>query len=105
MDPKTAEAFATAVEKLGTVATRLEQSSASFAAQKPDQPITTEKIEPVSTPEPSPNQVGVTAEQFNSLKVAVDKLTETFNTALNQGTGQHVPHTTGVVDDKAEAVY
>lgn len=103
MDPKTAEAFAAAVDKLGTVATRLEKSATTFAAQKPDAPAAQEKTDkPEAVPAPA---AGITAEQFDSLKGSLDKLTETFNTALNQGTGKNVPSTTGTVTDEPEPVY
>lgn len=84
MDPKTAEAFAAAVDKLDSVATRLEQvAPAPAESQKPD----------------------VTAEQFNSLKASLEKLHDTFNTALNQGTGHVIPHSTGPVTEELEPVY
>lgn len=101
MDHKTAEAFALAVDKLNTVATSLEKSATAFAAQKPDSITTPQKTE---TAEPAP-AVSITADQFNTLKGSLDKLTESFNTALNHGKGQEVPNTTGAVTDEPEAVY
>lgn len=109
MDPKTAEAFAAAVDKLGTVATSLEKSATTFAAQKPDASAAqekTDKAEPTSTTEITPAPAAsITAEQFNTLKGSLDKLTETFNTALNQGKGQDVPKTTGPAVESKEEVY
>ena len=106
MDPKTAEAFAAAVDKLGTVATRLESSAATFATQKPA-PATETTVDPVAAPVvPAVEPVdGITAAQFNELKGSLDTLTQTFNTALNQGKGQDVPNTTGAVTDEPEPVY
>ncbi|MNQ96732.1 hypothetical protein D3C85_1123490 [compost metagenome] len=101
MDQKTVQAFAAAVDKLGTVATSLETSAATFAAQKPNEPdtvLTTDKVEGEQTS-------GITVEQFNSLKGSLDSLAEKFNTALNHGKGQDLPHTTGAVTDQPEAVY
>ncbi|MCU9047991.1 GPO family capsid scaffolding protein [Pseudomonas aeruginosa] len=97
MDPKTVQAFAAAVEKLGTVANSLETSAATFAAQKPAEPAA-----PASTDTPA---TGITAEQFNSLQTSLTELTEKFNTALNQGQGKDVPATTGAVDNQTEVVY
>lgn len=109
MDPKTAEAFTAAVDKLGTAATSLEKSAITFAAQKPDTPAPPEKTdrpEPTATTETTPAPAaGITAEQFNALKGSLDKLTETFNTALNHGKGKDVPKTTGAITDEPEAVY
>lgn len=105
MDPKTAEAFAAAVDKLGTVATSLETSAATFAAQKPASAApekTDPKVDVVIEPVAGN---GITAAQFNELKGSLDKLTETFSTALNQGKGQNVPNTTGAVTDEPEPVY
>lgn len=109
MDPKTAEAFAAAVDKLGTVATSLETSAATFAAQKPapDASAKTEKTDPKAA-DPAPVPVagnGITTEQFNELKGSLEQLTQTFNTALNQGKGTDVPKTTGAVTDEPEPVY
>ena len=101
MDEKTAQAFAAAVDKLGTVATSLETSAAAFAKQPPG--TTTEKAaEPVTEPVA---ETGITVAQFNELKGSLDTLTETFNTALNQGKGKTVPVVTGAADDQPEAVY
>lgn len=110
MDPKTAEAFAAAVDKLDTVITRLETSAATFSTQKTD-PVAIEKtaaVVPVKPPEVQPVPVAsdsISTAQFNELKGSLDKLTETFNTALNQGKGQQVPMTTGAVTDEPEPVY
>ncbi len=103
MDPKTVQAFAAAVDKLGTVATSLETSAATFAAKptEPEKPAVTEP----ETGKDGDKATGITAEQFNSLKTSLDDLTEKFNTALNQGKGKDVPNTTGAADDKQEAVY
>ncbi|MEB0090059.1 GPO family capsid scaffolding protein [Pseudomonas sp. CCI4.2] len=101
MDPKTAEVFAAAVAKLDTVAIRLETSAATFAAQ-PAAPIA--PAVPVAETITAPG-VGVTAEQFSELQGSLQSLTHLFNTALNQGQGQHVPLVTGAVDEKPEAVY
>lgn len=87
MDPKTAEAFAAAVDKLDSVVTRLEQH-----APAPAEPQ-------------KPEATSVTAEAFNSLKASLEQLHETFNTALNQGTGQVIPHSTGPVTEELEPVY
>ncbi|MFL6968481.1 hypothetical protein ACJ6X8_19810, partial [Pseudomonas alvandae] len=105
MDLKTAEAFTAAVDKLNTVATSLEKSATAFAAQKPasiDEPQKLEQTEvaPVTAP-----AAGITTDQFNTLKGSLDKLTETFNTALNQGRGKDVPQTTGPIDETQEKVY
>lgn len=109
MDPKTAEVFIAAVEKLGTAATSLEKSATTFAAQKPEAPTqseNTDKSETPATTETAPAPAaGITTEQFNTLKGSLDKLTETFNTALNQGKGKDVPKTTGAVEDSQEEVY
>lgn len=103
MDPKTAEAFAAAVDKLGTVATSLEKSATTFASQKPEAPAAPEKTEKT---EPAPATAdAITAEQFNTLKGSLEQLTEMFNTALNQGKGKDVPKTTGAVEDNQEEVY
>lgn len=112
MDQKTVEAFASAVEKLGTVATSLEQSAAKFAAQAPAGTGTT--TQPAATgadgkaagsgTEQQP-AAGVSTEQFSSLEGKVDKLTELFSSALNQGKGKDVPATTGAASDQQEAVY
>jgi hypothetical protein len=101
MDPKTAEAFAAAVDKLGAVASSLEISAATFAVQTPDPTAT----EPPATELVVETAGGITAEQFNTLKGSLDKLTENFNTALNLGKGQNVPNTTGAVTDEPEPVY
>jgi len=84
MDPKTAESFAAAVDKLDSVATRLEQ---------------------VAPAPPETQKTDVTAEQFNSLKDALEKLHETFNSALNQGSGKVIPPSTGPVTEELEPVY
>ena len=103
MDPKTVQAFAAAVDKLGTVATSLGTSAATFAA-KPTEPEKPAVTEPEAGKD-GDKATGITAEQFNSLKTSLDDLTEKFNTALNQGKGKDVPNTTGAADDKQEAVY
>lgn len=103
MDPKTVQAFAAAVDKLGTVATSLETSAATFAA-KPTEPEKPAVTEPEAGKD-GDKATGITAEQFNSLKTSLDDLTEKFNTALNQGKGKDVPNTTGAADDNQEAVY
>lgn len=87
MDPKTAEAFAAAVDKLDNVASRLEQ-----VAPAPAEP---QRTEPTS----------VTAEQFNSLKTSLEKLHDTFNTAINHSTGQAIPPSTGPVTEELEPIY
>lgn len=87
MDPKTAEAFSAAVDKLDSVATRLEQIAPT--------PVEPQKTEPAS----------VTAEQFNSLKASLEKLHETFNTALNHSAGQVIPPSTGPVTEELEPIY
>lgn len=95
MDPKTAQAFAAAVDKLGTVATSLEKSAATFAA-KPAAPAaaaTTEPAKPEGEQAPA-----VSAEQFAKLQEGLEGLTKLFNTALNQGQGKDVPVTTGAAD-------
>lgn len=107
MDPKTAEAFAAAVDKLNTVATSLEKSATAFAAHKTEPSTAPQKPE---APEPTPanetaTATGITAEQFNDLKGTLDKLTQSFNTALNQGKGKDVPQTTGPIDDNQEKVF
>lgn len=97
MDQKTAEAFSAAVAKLDTLATRLEQSTTHFATQK---------TEEAPAPEPVKEAAAVvTADQFNALKSSLDKLTENFNAALNQGKGKDVPPITGAVTEQPEAVY
>lgn len=98
MDQKTAEAFTAAVEKLGTAASSLETSAATFAAKPTDTPLAIELA-------PTPTPAAVTVEQFNALQSSLDKLTESFNTALNQGNGQTVPSITGAVTDEPEPVY
>ena len=112
MDQKTVEAFASAVDKLGTVATRLEQSAVTFAAQAPaatpTQPATTAvggggQAAASATAQPAAG--AVSAEQFTTLEGKVDKLTELFTSALNQGSGKPVPATTGAAGDQQEAVY
>ena len=112
MDQKTVEAFTSAVEKLGTVATRLEQSAVTFAAQAPaattTQPATTAvggggQAAASATEQPAAG--AVSAEQFTNLEGKVDKLTELFTSALNQGSGKSVPATTGAAGDQQEAVY
>jgi len=107
MDPKTVQAFAAAVDKLGTVASSLETSAATFAKQPPAEPAAPAAA-PATTTAADPAQsaaTGITAEQFNSLKGSLDSLTEKFNTALNQAHGTTVPATTGAVDDQQEVVY
>ncbi|MFP3534243.1 hypothetical protein SB763_33355, partial [Burkholderia sp. SIMBA_042] len=80
------QAFAAAVDKLGTVATSLETSAVTFAAQKPNEP------DPALTPDKTGDQpTGITVEQFNSLKGSLDSLAEKFNTALNHGKRQDLP--------------
>ncbi|WP_278401790.1 GPO family capsid scaffolding protein [Stutzerimonas kunmingensis] len=103
MDPKTVQAFAAAVDKLGTVATSLETSAATFAAKptEPEKPAVTEP----ETGKDGDKATGITAEQFNSLKTSLDDLTEKFNTALNQGKGKDVPNTTGAADEEPQKVY
>ena len=106
MDPKTAQAFTAAVDKLGTVATSLEQSAATFAA-KPAATATPAATAPAAEPakvegEQAPT---VTAEQFAKLQEGLEGLTKMFNTALNQGQGKEVPVTTGAVDADKEVVY
>ena len=103
MDPKTVQAFAAAVDKLGTVATSLETSAATFAA-KPTEPEKPAVTEPEAGKD-GDKATGITAEQFNSLKTSLDDLTEKFNTALNQGKGKDVPNTTGAADDETQKVY
>ena len=103
MDPKTVQAFAAAVDKLGTVATSLETSAATFAA-KPTEPEKPAVTEPEAGKD-GDKATGITAEQFNSLKTSLDDLTEKFNTALNQGKGKDVPNTTGAADDEPQKVY
>ena len=96
--------------KLGAVATRLETSAASFATQKNEPAVTDKTADPTTAkatelpPEPVASN-SITAAQFNELKGSLEKLTETFNTALNQGKGQQVPNTTGAVTDEPEPVY
>ena len=84
MDPKTAEAFAAAVDKLDSVAARLEQLT----------PV------PVEAP-----KTDVTSAEFNSLKASLEKLHDTFNTALNHANGKTIPSTTGPVTEELEPVY
>lgn len=103
MDEKTAKAFAAAVDKLGTVATSLETSAATFAKQTPV--TTTDQVKAPDVVTDPVTDTGITAAQYNELKGSVDKLTETFNTALNQGNGKTVPVVTGAADDKPEKVY
>lgn len=112
MDQKTVEAFASAVDKLGTVATRLEQSAATFAAQAPAGTGTTtqqaaggEGSQAAASGTEQQPSAGVSAKQFNSLTGKVDKLTELFSSALNQGSGKPVPATTGAAGEQPEAVY
>lgn len=111
MDQKTVEAFASAVDKLGTVATRLEQSAVTFAAQAPaattTQPATTAVGggQAAASATEQPASGAVSAEQFTNLEGKVDKLTELFTSALNQGSGKPVPATTGAAGDQQEAVY
>lgn len=97
MDPKTVEAFTAAVDKLGTVATSLEKSAATFAAQPaaPAAAATTEPAKPEGEQAPA-----VTTEQFAKLQEGLEGLTKLFNTALNQGQGKDVPVTTGAADDE-----
>lgn len=103
MDPKTVQAFAAAVDKLGTVATSLETSAATFAA-KPTEPEKPAVTEPEAGKD-GDKATGITAEQFNSLKASLDDLTEKFNNALNQGKGKDVPNTTGAADEEPQKVY
>jgi len=103
MDPKTAEAFSVAVDKLSTVATSLEKSATAFTAQKPEA-APPEKTEPEPTTETAP-ATGISDTQFNTLKSSLDKLTETFSAALNHGKGKEVPSTTGAVNENEEVVY
>jgi hypothetical protein len=103
MDDKTALAFAAAVDKLDAVATSLATSAATFAKQTPVTTTDTEKVDDVVTDPVA--ATGITVDQYNELKGSVDKLAETFNTALNQGKGKTVPVVTGAADDKTEAVY
>jgi hypothetical protein len=102
MDPKTAAAFTAAVEKLGTLATSLEASATTFAAQKP--PVKTETEKPAASEKPTKTESvpAISAEQFNELKGSLDKLTENFNTAVNQGKGKTVPPVTGAGDAEEE---
>lgn len=103
MDPKTAQAFAAAVDKLGTVATSLEKSAATFAAQPAAPAAAAATTEPAkSEGEQAP---AVSAEQFAKLQEGLEGLTQLFNTALNQGQGKDVPATTGAADNQTEAVY
>ena len=97
MDSKTAEAFAAAVDKLNSVASSLESSASTFAAQqvKPAADVT----------EQAQTSEGITSKQFNQLKTSLDQLAEQFNTALNKGQGQSVPRTTGAIEDEVEPVY
>ncbi|MBB6158506.1 hypothetical protein HDC30_005764 [Pseudomonas sp. JAI115] len=102
MDAKTAEAFTSAVATLGNVAKSLETSAAAFAAQKPAPAVETVVETP---PAPAVEPTAVTATQFNELKTSLDTLTQTFNTALNQGHGQPVQLTTGAFTEQTEDVY
>lgn len=97
MDPKTVEAFTAAVDKLGTVATSLEKSAATFAAQ-PAAPAAAATTEPAKTD--GEQAQAVTTEQFAKLQEGLEGLTKLFNTALNQGQGKDVPVTTGAADDE-----
>lgn len=104
MDPKTAQAFTAAVEKLDTVATSLAASAATFAA-KPAAPAPA-AIAPAEPAKVEGEQApAVTAEQFAKLQEGLEGLTTMFNTALNQGQGKDVPATTGAVDADKEVVY
>ena len=111
MDPKIAESLAATAASFAASAASLQTSAATFSAQKPA-PVVETVIEPV-TVTPAPATVvadpvagnGISAAQFNELKGSLDSLTQNFNTALNQGKGQHVPSTTGAVTDQTEAVY
>jgi hypothetical protein len=110
MDPKTTEAFAAAVDKLSNVATSLEKSAATFATQKPVTPASTENPTDTTTTSPvvkanTELPASITSEQFTELKGSMEKLTESFNTALNHGKGKDVPKTTGAVEDSQEEVY
>lgn len=96
MDPKTVEAFTAAVDKLGTVATSLEKSAATFAA-KPATPAAAAATTEPAKPEGEQAQA-VTTEQFAKLQEGLEGLTKLFNTALNQGKGKDVPATTGAAD-------
>jgi len=103
MDPKTAQAFTAAVDKLDTVATSLATSAATFAAKPAAPAAAAPAVEPAKV---EGEQVpGVTAEQFAKLQEGFDSLTKMFNTALNQGQGKDVPVTTGAVDADKEVVY
>lgn len=98
MDPKTVEAFTAAVDKLGTVASSLEKSAATFAAKPAAPAADTPAAEPAK---PEGEQApAVSAEQFAKLQEGLEGLTKLFNTALNQGRGQDVPLTPGAADDE-----
>ncbi|WP_395502058.1 GPO family capsid scaffolding protein [Ectopseudomonas mendocina] len=100
MDQKTAEAFSAAVDKLGTVASSLEKSAATFAA-KPAEPAAAPAAPAADPAKPEGEQAKpVSAEQFAKLQEGLEGLTKLFNTALNQGQGQNVPATTGAADDE-----
>jgi len=100
MDPKTVEAFTAAVDKLGTVATSLEKSAATFAA-KPAEPAAAPAA-PAADPAKTEGEQAkpVSAEQFAKLQEGLEGLTKLFNTALNQGQGKDVPATTGAADEE-----
>lgn len=106
MDPKTVEAFTAAVDKLGTVASSLEKSATTFAAQ-PAAPATPAAAAPAAEPAKGEGEQApaVSAEQFAKLQEGLEGLTKMFNTALNQGQGKDVPATTGAVDADKEVVY
>ena len=84
MDPTPAEAFAAAVDKLDSLAARLEQLAPA----------------PVEAP-----KTEATSADFNSLKASLEQLQQTFNTALNQANGKTIPSTTGPVTEELEPVY
>lgn len=104
MDPKIAESLAATAASFAASAASLQTSAATFSAQKPA-PVAETIIEPVAVVVDPVAGNGITAAQFNELKGSLDSLTQNFNTALNQGKGQHVPDTTGAVTDEPEAVY
>lgn len=104
MDPKTAQAFTAAVEKLDTVATSLAASAATFAA-KPAAPAPAASVPAEPATVEGEQAPAVTAEQFAALQQGLEGLTTMFNTALNQGQGKDVPATTGAVDADQEVVY
>ncbi|MGX5217847.1 GPO family capsid scaffolding protein [Pseudomonas segetis] len=103
MDPKTVEAFTAAVDKLGTVASSLEKSATTFAAQPAAPAAGVPAAEPAK--DEGEQAPAVTTEQFAKLQEGLEGLTKMFNTALNQGQGKDVPVTTGAHDNQTEAVY